>query len=136
MSATLDIVAPACRAAPVTEPLQTGIKAVDSMIPTGRGQRELIIGDVDRQDRDCDRHDHYQKGKAVKCFYRRDRLEGVDRRGPRGGAEGGGRDGVHDGGGRLRGRPLPHCYIAPYAGCAMAEYSCGKARRRCACMTT
>ena len=30
---------------PVTEPLQTGIKAVDSMIPIGRGQRELIIGD-------------------------------------------------------------------------------------------
>ena len=30
---------------PVTEPLQTGIKAIDSMIPIGRGQRELIIGD-------------------------------------------------------------------------------------------
>ena len=30
---------------PVTQPLQTGIKAVDSMIPIGRGQRELIIGD-------------------------------------------------------------------------------------------
>ena len=30
---------------PVNEPLQTGIKAVDSMIPIGRGQRELIIGD-------------------------------------------------------------------------------------------
>ena len=30
---------------PVTEPLQTGLKAVDSMIPIGRGQRELIIGD-------------------------------------------------------------------------------------------
>src|ERR671918_382944 len=30
---------------PVTEPLQTGVKAVDAMIPIGRGQRELIIGD-------------------------------------------------------------------------------------------
>lgn len=30
---------------PVTEPLQTGLKAVDAMIPIGRGQRELIIGD-------------------------------------------------------------------------------------------
>ena len=30
---------------PVNEPLQTGIKAIDSMIPIGRGQRELIIGD-------------------------------------------------------------------------------------------
>src|SRR4030095_3904345 len=30
---------------PVTEPLQTGVKAIDSMIPIGRGQRELVIGD-------------------------------------------------------------------------------------------
>ena len=30
---------------PVNEPMQTGIKAIDSMIPIGRGQRELIIGD-------------------------------------------------------------------------------------------
>src|SRR6059058_2982936 len=42
----LDIVAPGiAERKPVTEPLQTGIKAVDSMIPIGRGQRELIIGD-------------------------------------------------------------------------------------------
>ena len=34
-----------CERQPVTEPLQTGIKAIDSMIPIGRGQRELIIGD-------------------------------------------------------------------------------------------
>ena len=34
---------------PVSEPLQTGIKAIDSMIPIGRGQRELIIGDRDRK---------------------------------------------------------------------------------------
>ena len=30
---------------PVSEPLQTGIKAIDAMIPAGRGQRELVIGD-------------------------------------------------------------------------------------------
>ena len=42
----LDIVAPGIAARqPVTEPLQTGIKGIDSMIPIGRGQRELIIGD-------------------------------------------------------------------------------------------
>ena len=48
---------------PVKEPMLTGLKAIDSMIPIGRGQRELIIGDrqtgktVDR-----DRHDHQQQG--------------------------------------------------------------------------
>ena len=43
---------------PVKEPLQTGIKSIDSMIPIGRGQRELIIGDRSTgQDRDRDRHD-------------------------------------------------------------------------------
>src|SRR2546426_2365487 len=42
----VDIVAPGIdRKQPVKEPLQTGIKAIDSMIPIGRGQRELIIGD-------------------------------------------------------------------------------------------
>src|SRR4030095_16523820 len=42
----MDIVAPGiAEREPVKEPLQTGIKAVDSMIPIGRGQRELIIGD-------------------------------------------------------------------------------------------
>jgi F-type H+-transporting ATPase subunit alpha len=42
----LDIVAPGVmERAPVVEPLQTGVKAVDAMIPIGRGQRELIIGD-------------------------------------------------------------------------------------------
>jgi F-type H+-transporting ATPase subunit alpha len=42
----VDIIAPGiAERQPVTEPLQTGVKAVDSMIPIGRGQRELIIGD-------------------------------------------------------------------------------------------
>ena len=45
-SRAIDIVAPGVmERAPVVEPLQTGVKAVDAMIPIGRGQRELIIGD-------------------------------------------------------------------------------------------
>jgi F-type H+-transporting ATPase subunit alpha len=45
-SRPLEVVAPGViDRAPVTEPLQTGLKAIDSMIPIGRGQRELIIGD-------------------------------------------------------------------------------------------
>ena len=34
---------------PVSEPLQTGIKAIDAMIPVGRGQRELVIGDRQKE---------------------------------------------------------------------------------------
>ena len=46
MTRKVDIVAPGIAARqPVTQPLQFGIKAVDSMIPVGRGQRELVIGD-------------------------------------------------------------------------------------------
>ncbi len=60
---------------PVTEPLQTGIKPIDSMIPIGRGQRELIIGD--RQtgktaiaiDTIINQKEFYEKGKPVYCIY-------------------------------------------------------------------
>ena len=60
---------------PVKEPLQTGLKAVDSMIPIGRGQRELIIGD--RQtgktaiavDTIINQKDNFDKGKPVYCIY-------------------------------------------------------------------
>lgn len=60
---------------PVSEPLQTGIKAVDSMIPIGRGQRELIIGD--RQtgksaiaiDTIINQKEFYEKGEPVYCVY-------------------------------------------------------------------
>tara|TARA_B100000902_G_C27317833_1_gene922439 strand:- start:143 stop:1726 length:1584 start_codon:yes stop_codon:yes gene_type:complete len=60
---------------PVTEPLQTGIKAIDAMIPIGRGQRELIIGD--RQtgktsvalDTIINQKEFYQKGNPVFCVY-------------------------------------------------------------------
>ena len=60
---------------PVNEPLQTGIKAVDAMIPIGRGQRELIIGD--RQtgkttvaiDAIINQRDFYDRGEPVYCIY-------------------------------------------------------------------
>ncbi len=60
---------------PVKEPLQTGLKAIDSMIPIGRGQRELIIGD--RQtgktaiavDTIINQKSFYEAGKPVYCIY-------------------------------------------------------------------
>ena len=60
---------------PVNQPLQTGIKAVDSMVPIGRGQRELIIGD--RQigktaiaiDTIINQKKNYEDGKPVYCIY-------------------------------------------------------------------
>ncbi len=60
---------------PVNEPLQTGIKAIDSMIPVGRGQRELVIGD--RQtgkttvviDTIINQKEFYDKGEPVYCVY-------------------------------------------------------------------
>ncbi len=60
---------------PVNEPLQTGLKSIDSMIPIGRGQRELIIGD--RQtgktaiaiDTIINQRANYEAGKPVYCIY-------------------------------------------------------------------
>ena len=60
---------------PVVEPLQTGLKSIDSMIPIGRGQRELIIGD--RQtgktaiaiDTIINQKENFESGNAVYCIY-------------------------------------------------------------------
>jgi F-type H+-transporting ATPase subunit alpha len=60
---------------PVNEPLQTGLKAIDAMIPIGRGQRELIIGD--RQtgktsiavDTIINQRGNYEAGNPVYCIY-------------------------------------------------------------------
>jgi F-type H+-transporting ATPase subunit alpha len=60
---------------PVNEPLQTGLKSIDAMIPIGRGQRELIIGD--RQtgktaiaiDTIINQKEFYEKGETVYCIY-------------------------------------------------------------------
>ncbi|CAN5225435.1 F0F1 ATP synthase subunit alpha [soil metagenome] len=108
---------------PVKEPLQTGLKAVDSMIPIGRGQRELIIGDrgtgktaiaVDTI--------MNQKGTGVICVYvaigqKKSTVAAVVERLRQAGAMeytivvvAGASD------------PAPMQYIAPYCGCAMAEY--------------
>lgn len=108
---------------PVKEPLQTGIKAVDSMTPIGRGQRELIIGDR-KTGKTAIAIDTIinQKGKDVICVYvaigqKASTVAGVVQRLEREGAM----DytivvaaNASD--------PAPLQYIAPYAGAAMAEY--------------
>src|SRR3954468_18465460 len=108
---------------PVDEPLQTGIKAIDSMIPIGRGQRELIIGDR-KTGKTAIAIDTIvnQKGQGVICVYvaiaqkestTASLVDALRRHGAMdytivvaAGAS----------------APAPLQYIAPYAGCAMAEY--------------
>jgi F-type H+-transporting ATPase subunit alpha len=120
----LESVAPGIAARqPVDEPMQTGIKSIDSMTPIGRGQRELIIGDR-KTGKTAIAIDTIlnQKGTGVICIYvaiaqkesTTAALVDVFRRH-------GALDytivvaaGASD--------PAPMQYIAPYAGCAMAEY--------------
>jgi F-type H+-transporting ATPase subunit alpha len=108
---------------PVKEPLQTGLKAVDSMIPIGRGQRELIIGDrgTGKTAIAVDTIIN-QKGTGVICVYvaigqKKSTVAAVVERLRQAGAMeysivvvAGASD------------PAPMQYIAPYCGCAMAEY--------------
>jgi F-type H+-transporting ATPase subunit alpha len=108
---------------PVKEPLQTGIKAVDAMIPIGRGQRELIIGDR-QTGKTAIALDTVinQKGKGVICVYvavgqKQSTVAQVVKTLEETGAM----DysivvvaGASD--------PASMQYIAPYAGCAMGEY--------------
>ncbi len=108
---------------PVTEPLQTGIKAIDSMIPIGRGQRELIIGDR-KTGKTAIAIDTIinQKGGDVICVYvaiglKESTVVGLVEKLRECGAmdytvvvSAGSSD------------PAPLQYIAPYAGAAMAEY--------------
>src|SRR3954471_14973664 len=108
---------------PVKEPLQTGIKAIDSMIPIGRGQRELIIGDrgIGKTAVAIDTIIN-QKGQGVTCVYvaigqKASTVASVVQRL----AEAGAMDftivvvaSASD--------PAPMQYIAPYSGCSMAEY--------------
>src|SRR5580765_1424201 len=108
---------------PVKEPLQTGIKAIDAMIPIGRGQRELIIGDR-QTGKTAIAIDTIlnQKGTGVICVYvaigqKRSTVAGVVKK-------------LNDGGAMdysivvnaPASAPAPLQYIAPYSGCAMAEY--------------
>ena len=109
---------------PVDEPLQTGIKAIDAMTPIGRGQRELIIGDR-KTGKTAIAIDTIlnQKGTGRHLRLRGDRPEGIDDRRPR-------RRPPHATARwttRSSSPPAPATrprlqYIAPYAGCAMAEY--------------
>jgi F-type H+-transporting ATPase subunit alpha len=108
---------------PVKEPLQTGIKAIDSMIPIGRGQRELIIGDrgTGKTAIAVDTIIN-QKGQGVVCVYvaigqKASTVASVVERLTAAGAMeytivvvASASD------------PAPMQYIAPYSGCAMAEY--------------
>ena len=123
-SRKVDVVAPGIiRRQPVKEPLQTGIKAIDSMIPIGRGQRELIIGDrgTGKTAIAIDTIIN-QRGTGVICAYvaigqKNSTVAAVVE--------------------RLKehsamdytivvvasaSEPAPMQYIAPYAGCTMAEY--------------
>src|SRR3954451_16377300 len=108
---------------PVKEPLQTGLKAIDSMIPIGRGQRELIIGDrgTGKTAIAVDTIIN-QKGQGVICVYvaigqKASTVASVVERLKQSGAMeytivvvASASD------------PAPMQYIAPYSGCAMAEY--------------
>jgi F-type H+-transporting ATPase subunit alpha len=123
-SRKVEVVAPGIiKRQPVKEPLQTGIKAIDSMIPIGRGQRELIIGDrgTGKTAIAVDTIIN-QKGTGVICVYvaigqKNSTVAGVVE--------------------RLKehaameytivvvasaSEPAPMLYIAPYSGCTMAEY--------------
>ena len=120
----VDVVAPGIiQRQPVREPLQTGLKAVDAMIPVGRGQRELIIGDrqVGKTAIGIDAIIN-QKGTGVICIYvgigqKRSNVVRVTKQLEEAGA--------------LEhtiivsasaSEPAPLQYIAPYTGCAMGEY--------------
>ncbi len=113
---------------PVKEPLQTGIKAIDAMIPVGRGQRELIIGD--RQtgktaiavDTIINQKEFYAAGKPVYCIYvaigqKASTIAGVMKT-------------LEDNGAMMyttivaasASDPAPQQFFAPYAGAAIGEY--------------
>ena len=108
---------------PVKEPLQTGLKAIDSMIPIGRGQRELILGDrqLGKTAIVTDTIIN-QKGKGVYCFYVAigQKLSTVasvvDILERRGAME------YTTVVSATASEPAPLLFIAPYSGCTMGEY--------------
>ena len=125
----VDIIAPGiAERQPVHEPLQTGIKAVDSMIPIGKGQRELIIGDRKTGktavaiDTIINQKQFWGTPDAVVCIYvavgqKESTVAGIVETLKKYGAmdytivvNAGASD------------PAPMQYIAPYAGCTMGEY--------------
>ncbi|MEJ2683629.1 MAG: F0F1 ATP synthase subunit alpha [Candidatus Sulfobium sp.] len=120
----VDMVAPGIiERQPVNQPMQTGLKAIDSMIPVGRGQRELIIGDrqTGKTAIGIDAIIN-QKGGDVTCIYvaigqKRSNVASVMK--------------ILEENGAMEhtiivsataSEPAPLQYIAPYTGCAMGEY--------------
>ncbi len=113
---------------PVTEPLQTGIKSIDAMIPIGRGQRELIIGD--RQigktaiaiDTIINQKEFYDKGQPVFCIY--------VAIGQKGSTVAGIAKTLEDAGAMpytvivasSASDPAPMQFYAPFSGCAIGEF--------------
>jgi len=120
---------------PVSEPLQTGIKAIDGMIPIGRGQRELIIGDRETG-KTAVAVDTIlnQKGGDVVCVYvaigqKASTVAGV--------VETLRKNGAMDYTivvSATANDPAPLQYLAPYAGCAMAEYFMYEQNRHTLCV--
>ncbi len=125
----VDIIAPGiAERQPVTEPVQTGLKAIDAMIPIGKGQRELIIGDRKTGktavaiDTIINQKQYWGTPDAVVCVYvavgqKESTVAGVVQTLKKAGAmdytivvSAGASD------------PAPMQYVAPYSGCAMAEY--------------
>ncbi len=108
---------------PVSEPLQTGIKAIDAMTPIGRGQRELIIGDR-KTGKTTVAIDTIlnQKGQGVKCIYvavgqkNSSVAQTVQTLSDRGALE------YTVVVVASAGDPAPFKYLAPYAGCAMGQH--------------
>src|SRR5439155_1577154 len=135
-SRKVEIVAPGIiKRQPVKEPLQTGLKAIDSMIPIGRGQRELIIGDrgTGKTAIAIDTIIN-QKGQGVICVYiaigqKNSTVAGVVERLKE-----------HDAMAYTivvvasASEPAPMQYIAPYAGCTMAEYFMYDERKATLCV--
>jgi F-type H+/Na+-transporting ATPase subunit alpha len=125
----VDIIAPGiAERQPVTEPLQTGIKAIDAMIPIGKGQRELIIGDRKTGktavaiDAIINQRQYWGTPDAVVCVYvavgqKESTVAGV--------VETLRKNGAMDYTivvNAASSDPAPMQYIAPYTGCTMAEY--------------
>ena len=118
-----------CERRSVYQPLQTGIKAIDSMIPIGRGQRELIIGDRQTGKTTIATDTIInQKGKDVLCIYvaigqKRSTVASL--------VENLTRNGAMDYTivvAATASESSPMQYIAPYAGCAMGEYFMNKGK--------
>ena len=113
---------------PVSEPLQTGIKAIDAMIPVGRGQRELIIGD--RQtgktavaiDTIINQKEFYDRGETVYCIYVAIGQKASTVAGIQAALEKAGAMAYTTIVSAAASDPAPMQFFAPFAGAAIGEY--------------